>query len=257
MSPLHLFGKLLGGSREKEQEHKKEESVGKRKQKHISAITNARYIRLSAGGRNVMCLNTCEVTQADADRIAEMMFDEEYDAEIDEGTFLANYFDRAGAESKGYNVINIWNENDRSIYDSAEIHCEILDADGNVIDEGPIPLSDESACHIQTVMPPHQPRHLLVSGYNVEEATMTFECPADIDVSQIRFMAGIRMSPCGEWLSPDMIIWDSVIYKGEPLRQVDSAEGDSEDFYYALLDLENKDGKPSYSLVEECSTELS
>ena len=33
--------------------------------------------------------------------------------------------------------------------------------------------------------------------------------------------------PCGEWLNPDMIRWDSAIYKGKLLRLVDNTEGDS------------------------------
>lgn len=246
---------LFAGGKQDRETPDNAKTCRKPEPKKFGPFTSAHYIRLAAGGRNVMWLNTCKVTKADADRISDKMYDEEYEDEIDEGTFLDNYFDRANACCRSYSVINLWNEHSKSIYDTDEVLCQVLDADGKVLDEGPIPLSPESIADTTCATSAHSPQHMLVSGYSVEEVTVKFECPADIDISQLRFMPGIPISSGGEWLSPNMLRLDCVVYKGAPLRLVDTAEGDSEDYYYALLEQEN--GKAEYSLVDECSTELS
>ena len=107
-------------------------------------------------------------------------------------------------------MINLWNEYDRRIYDTDEVHCQVLDADGRVLGEGPILLSAESIAESPCTTSAHSPKYLLVSGYNLEEITMKFECPADIDVSQIRFMPGIQISFGGVNLSPNMIKFEHV-----------------------------------------------
>lgn len=257
MDLLDFIKNFLGTRRKNKQAVESAEPVRKPEPKQFGPFTNARYITLTAGGKNVMRLNTCKVTKADCDRITDKMYDEKYEDEINEGSFLDNYFDRSAACCKSYNVINIWGEHDMGSHDTDQILCRVIDADGNVLDEGLIPLSSESIAGDSISSPARVPQHLLISGYDMEEATMKFECPADIDVSQIRFMPSIPISSGGEWLSPDMIRWDSVIYKGRPLRLVDSEEGDSEDFYYALLDLEDDGGRQAYTLVDECSTDLS